>query len=99
MVERITSTRTYLIVALALVALTLGTIGASYLDLGRWHPVVALAFAATKATLVVLFFMHARYSGPLTRVVIVVALVWFGILLLGTVDDYVTRTWLALPGH
>ena len=99
MAEPITPTRTYVLVALALLALTLGTIGASYLDLGRWHTAVALAFAAVKATLVVLFFMHVRFSSSLARIVIVVALVWFGILVFGTMDDYVTRTWLGIPGH
>jgi cytochrome c oxidase subunit 4 len=100
MVEtHITPVKTYVIVAAALVALTLTTIGVSYLPLGPWHVIVSLAIATIKATLVVIFFMHARYSGPLTRIVIIVALVWFGIMILGTVDDYVTRTWLSVPGH
>ncbi len=99
MVEPITDTKTYVLVAVALVILTLGTIGASFLNLGHWHAPVALAFAVVKATLVVLFFMHARYSGPLPKVAIIVALVWLGILIVGTVDDYVTRTWLGVAGH
>ncbi len=99
MVEPITDTKTYVLVAIALLILTLCTIGASFLNLGHWRAPVALAFAVVKATLVVLFFMHMRYSGPLTKVALIVALVWLGILLMGTVDDYVTRTWLGVAGH
>ena len=60
---------------------------------------MALAFATAKALLVVLYFMNARRSGPMTRIVIIVALFWFGILIVGTLNDYLTRTWLSVPGH
>ena len=99
MVEKITSTRTYLLVALALLVLTLLTIGASFLPLGSFHVPVALAIAAAKAVLVALFFMHVRYSKGQTRVMIIIAIVWLGILMVGTMDDYLTRTWLSVPGH
>ncbi len=85
--------------ALALLLLTMATVAASFLPLGRWHVPVALAFAVAKAILVALFFMHARFSGRLTILVIMVALVWFGILMAGTMDDYLTRNWLNVPGH
>jgi caa(3)-type oxidase subunit IV len=57
--------------------------------------VVALGIAAVKAGLIVLFFMEAHYSPGL---VAVAALLWFGLLLGGTLDDVVTRGWLAVPG-
>lgn len=86
-------------VAVGLVVLTLATIGASFLPLGRFHMPVALIFATAKALLVVMFFMNVRHSGPLTKIVIIVALFWLGILIVGAMDDYLTRTWLSVPGH
>lgn len=99
MVERVTSVRTYVLVAIALLLLTIGTIGASFLNLGRFHVPVALTIATGKAALVVLFFMHARYSDRLTRVVIIVAILWLGVMIAGTMNDYLTRTWFGEPGH
>jgi cytochrome c oxidase subunit IV len=99
MTEEITPVRTYVLVALGLIVLTLGTIAASYLPLGRLHAPIALVFAVAKALLVVLFFMNVRRSGPVTKIVIIVALFWLGILIFGTLDDYLTRSWLSVPGH
>jgi caa(3)-type oxidase subunit IV len=73
--------------------------GAPQFTLVRGHIAAALAFAIAKASLIVLFFMHARYSGPITRLVMVVAIVWLAILVLGTMDDFLTRGWLGVPGH
>ncbi len=99
MVEKVTDTRTYVLVAVALLVLTLATTGASFLSLGPLHVPVALGFAVVKAVLVAWYFMHVRYAGPVTRLAIVVAIVWFGILLVGTMDDYLTRNFLGAPGH
>ena len=60
--EEVTPIRTYALVTLALVVLTFATIGASYLPIGGWHGVVALAFATVKALLVLLYFMHLRFD-------------------------------------
>lgn len=97
--EEVTPIRTYAMVAAALVVLTFATIGASYLPIGRWHGLVALAFATLKALLVLMFFMNVRHSGPLMKIVIIVALFWFGVLVVGTMNDYLTRTWLQVAGH
>jgi cytochrome c oxidase subunit IV len=86
-------------VAGGLLLLTLGTIGASFLSLGPFHIPVALGFAVAKAILVAWFFMHVRFGGNITRLAIVVGIVWFGIMLVGTMDDYLTRSWLGVPGH
>ncbi len=99
MTEEITPVRTYVFVTFGLVLLTLATIGASYLPLGSFHAIVALAFAIAKASLIVWFFMNIRHSGPMMKIVIIVAIFWFGILMAGTLDDYLTRTWLGVPGH
>ncbi len=98
MSEHITPTRTYVLVCAALLALTLLTYMAAQIDLGPWNTVVALAIAVIKASLVILFFMHVRYSSPLTAVFILGGLLWLGILMAGTLNDFVTRSWLNVPG-
>ncbi len=89
---------TYLLVGGALLLLTLLTYAAALVDIGVWHTAVALGIAAVKAALIGLFFMHARYSTGITRVVIAGGLVWLGILMVGTLDDVITRGWLGIPG-
>lgn len=98
MMEKVTSPVTYLLVCAALLALTFATYGAALLNLGPWHTIIALAIAAAKAILIVLFFMHARYSAGITRVVIGGGVLWLGILIAGTLDDVLTRGWPGIPG-
>ena len=81
----------------ALMALTGITVAAALFDLGWLNPLVAVAIAVIKAVLVVLFFMHVRYSSRLTWVVIVSGLFWFGILVVLTLTDYTTRNLLGIP--
>ncbi len=98
MTERVTSPLTYLIVCAALLALTFATYAAAMLNLGPWRTLVALGIAAVKAILIALFFMHARFSTGITRVVIGGGLLWLGILIVGTLDDVLTRGWPGVPG-
>jgi cytochrome c oxidase subunit IV len=95
MAAHVVAPRTYYLVFAALLVLTLLTVGASYLELGPLHTVVALLIAATKALLVVLFFMHVLYSPRLIWVVIGGSLFWLAIMLSLTLSDYWTRPWLA----
>ncbi len=99
MVERIEPVRTYVLVALVLIFWTAVTVGVSFIPTGPFHLPIALAIAAVKAAFVILFFMHARYSKPVTRVVMMIAILWLAILLFGTMQDYLTRGWLGVPGH
>ena len=92
MTTRVVSESTYIFVLLALLVLTVVTYLVSRVDLGKLNVVIALAIAATKVSLVTLYFMHARYSSRLTRVVIGAGLAWLTILLTLTLTDYVTRT-------
>src|SRR5689334_405056 len=85
---------TYYLIFLALMLGTAGTWWVATIDLGVMNNVIMLAFAITKATLVVLFFMHVKYSKPLTWTVILAALFWLGIMLVLTMNDYLTRAWL-----
>jgi cytochrome c oxidase subunit 4 len=66
---------------------------AAYLDLGPFNTLVALGIAVIKATLVVLFFMHVKYSTRLTWAVVLGSIFWLGILIVMTAGDYLTRGW------
>ena len=93
MSETIIPVRTYAVVYLVLLILTALTTAVSFVDLGLGSPVVALTIAVLKAAVVVLFFMHLRYSARLTWVVGGAAVFWLGILLVLTLSDYLTRSW------
>ncbi len=93
MSEHIVSPRIYAGIILTLMAFTSLTVWAAYQDLGLFNIVVALAIATCKATLVVLYFMHARYSPRRTQLVIIAGVFWLGILLAMTLADYRTRHW------
>jgi len=67
------------------------TVAVAYVDLGALNTIVALAIACTKATLVVLFFMHVKYSSKLTWAVVFGSVFWLVILLALTFNDYLTR--------
>lgn len=69
------------------------TVFAASVDLGIFNIVVALVIATFKGTLVVLFFMHLRYSTKLTMVTVVAALFWLFIMFSLSMTDYLTRGW------
>jgi len=93
----------YLAILGALLVGTAVTVWASFIDLGEWHiapgltvfwnPVVALAIACSKAVLVVLFFMHVKYSTKLTKLTVISGFFVFLALIGMTLSDYVTRAW------
>ena len=89
--EHIVSPGLYLGIILTLMALTIITVLAATLDLGKFNIVVALAIATAKATLVVLFFMHAKYTPRRTQLVIIAGIFWLIILLFMTLSDYESR--------
>src|ERR1022692_1215436 len=89
----------YLGVFFLLVIGTLVTWQVSLIDLGRWNAVVALTIAVCKATLVVLFFMHVKYSPKLTKLVVIAGVFWLIILLTMTESDLLTRNWMGVPGR
>ena len=89
--EHIVSRKIYLTIFLALILGTSLTTWAAFQNFGRFNIVIALAIATAKATLVVLYFMHARYAEKRTRLVIVCALCWLAIMLVLTLSDYKTR--------
>jgi len=84
----------YIGIWLALVAGTILTYLAALVDLGVLNNVVMLLIACTKATLVILFFMHVRWSSRLTWVVAASGFFWLLILFGLTMQDYLTRGWV-----
>ncbi len=85
------SVRTYVLIFCSLLALTAATVMVAFADLGGWHTTIALAIAVTKATLIVLFFMHGLESSRLVHLIIVGSLLWLAIMLVLTFSDYDTR--------
>jgi cytochrome c oxidase subunit 4 len=86
------SSKLYYTIWIALLCLTVVTAAVSFVDLGRFNTVIALVIATVKALLVVLFFMHVKYSSEkLTKVVIVSAIFWLFLLLVLSMADYATR--------
>ena len=85
---------TYTLVFVVLMALTSVTVYAAFIDMGWLNTVLALAIAVTKATLVLLYFMHVRYSAPLTRFAIASGVAFFLILVAFTMADVDTRALL-----
>jgi len=94
MSEHIVSPKIYATVFLILLLMTATTTLVSAVNLGPWNTVVALGIAVFKATLVVLFFMHLKYSPRLTHTVILGGLFWLCILIALTLSDFLTRGWL-----
>ena len=102
--------RTNLIVFASLLALLAATVGMAFVDLdiqiqGRSGPIdvplnfpLAMAIAATKAVLIMLYFMHLRYSARLTWVAAGASFLWLGILLVLSLSDYLSRGWLEVVG-
>ena len=93
MAEHIVPTRVYYAIFATLMVCTGLTVWIAFFDLGPLNIVAALVIAVFKATLVVLFFMHVRYSTRLTWAVVIGSVFWLGILLALTMGDYLTRGW------
>ena len=97
--QHIDSVKTYILVFLGLIVLTVVTTAVAFVDLGPFSVVVALAIACCKMLLVALFFMHVRHSTRLTKLVVIGGLLWLAILLLLTLGDVMTRGWVGVPGR
>jgi cytochrome c oxidase subunit 4 len=95
--HHIVSPKIYVVIFVALMVCTLLTVYAATVDLNQYFSglniIVALAIATLKASLVVLFFMHGKYSPKRTQLVIVCSVFWLAIMLFMTMSDYITRLW------
>jgi cytochrome c oxidase subunit 4 len=83
----------YVAILFALLIGTALTVWASFIDLGFWNPIIALAIATSKASLVVLFFMGVKYSSKLTKLTVFAGIFTFLILISLTLADYISRAW------
>ena len=90
-------TKIFIRVWIALLALLLLTWGLAQLDLGRFNAVAALSIAVLKMLLVLLYFMHVRYSSRLTWIFVAAGFIWLLIMVDLTLSDYFTRG--MVPGN
>ena len=95
--HHIVSPKVYFAIFTALMVCTVLTVLAAEMDLNHifsgMNIVVALTIATFKAALVVLFFMHGKYSSKRTQMVIICSVFWLAIMLFMTMSDYLTRAW------
>ena len=92
MSDHIISSKIYYGIWITLMVLTVVTAAVAFVDLGQFNTVVALVIATFKATLVVLFFMHVKYtSEKMTKAVILSAIFWLMLLLILGLADFATR--------
>jgi cytochrome c oxidase subunit 4 len=92
MSEHVLSSKLYYAIWILLLILTVVTALVATVDLGPFNTIVALAIASCKAVVVVLFFMHVKYTSErLTKMVIFSAIFFFLILLALSMSDYATR--------
>ena len=97
--QHVLSVRFYALIFGLLLLLTLSTAGIAFIDLGgELNSIVALTIAIAKALLVILFFMHVRYSSRLTWLFVGAGFFWLLILLTLTMTDPLSRGWLSPTG-
>ena len=96
MADHVARPRLYYAIFAALMILTAITVAAAFRDLGLLNTWVAMTIAVAKATLVVLYFMHVRWSGRLVPILLAAGLLWLVILITLTMSDYASRGWLEL---
>jgi cytochrome c oxidase subunit 4 len=89
---------TYYTIFGALMVLTVVTVAAAFVNLGAFNFPVAIGIAITKATLVILFFMHVKYSTQLTKMFVAMAFFFLCILFGLTMTDYLSRGFRTYPG-
>ncbi len=95
--QHIVPLKVYFAVFAALMVLTATTVCVAYVNLDWLNLPVALAIAITKATLVILFFMHVKYSGHMVKVYVVAGVLFLIIMIGITLSDYMTRGWISVP--
>ena len=98
MSQHIVPMRVYFLIFFALMILTTVTVWVAFLDLGALNDVVALGIASTKAMLVILYFMHVRYSSKLTWIFAAAGFFFLIILLAFTMSDVLTRDRIPVSG-
>jgi cytochrome c oxidase subunit 4 len=94
MSEHIVPKKLYYTIFGALLVGTALTVMFAFINLGNFNIVAALIIAVIKASLVIFFFMHVKYSSRLTKLWVAVGFIWLFIMLSITMTDYLSRAWL-----
>lgn len=97
MSEHIVAKKIYYTVFGSLMALLGATVAIAYIHLGKLNVIAALTIAVIKAVLIILYFMHVRYSSRLLWIFVGAGFFWLGILFALSYSDFFTRGWLSLP--
>lgn len=91
--------RTLFAVFAALVALTIATVAATWVDLGKLNLAVAMAIATVKATLVLLYFMHLRWERRFNAVILCATLLFAALFISLALLDSKTYQPELIPGY
>jgi cytochrome c oxidase subunit 4 len=97
MTETIIPKKTYVLVWVSLLILLAMTVGVSYIHLGWFNAAAAVGIAVVKAVIIILFFMHVRYSSRVVWIFVGAGFFWLGIMMVLTLGDYFTRAYLPPP--
>ena len=85
------SKKPYFVVWAVLLLLLFATWRLAQLNLQPLGVLIAMAIALTKMLLIILYFMHVRYSSRLTWIFAGAGFLWLAILIFLTFNDYLTR--------
>jgi cytochrome c oxidase subunit 4 len=99
MSQHIVPVKTYIAIFVSLLCLTALTTGVAFIDLHAMNTVIALVIATVKMLLVMFFFMHLKYSSRLSKLAVLAAFFWLGLLLTFTLSDVFTRRWTPTPSN
>lgn len=91
MAHHVVPQKVYVLVFVTLLCLTLITVDVAFYNFGWLNIYIALMIATVKATVVVMYFMHVKYSSRLTWVFAIAGVFWMAILFTLTLSDYLTR--------
>jgi cytochrome c oxidase subunit 4 len=91
--HHVVTPKTYLTVYVSLLIATGLTVGAAFIDLGAFNPILALGIACFKAVIVILFFMHVYFSSRLMKLTVAAGFFTFIVLIMMTLSDYMSRSW------
>lgn len=91
--HHIVGPKIYITILITLLCLTALTTGIAFVNLGVFSPIAAIGIAVVKATLVILFFMHVKYSSRLVKLTVASGFFTFLVLVTLTLSDYMSRAW------
>jgi cytochrome c oxidase subunit 4 len=97
MSETILPKKTYVVVWLSLLILLAVTVGTAYVHLGWFNIAAAVTIAVLKAVIIILYFMHVRYSPKVVWIFVGAGFFWLGIIFVGTLTEYFTRAYMPMP--